>query len=264
MNMNDLYLHYSYEELMEEFYYFIESPGRLSLKSPRNKIIKFFQQNIFYKEERKLWADKNIREKLIANRCNYLNKKPDELTNEDILRGFKITGIHYGYSMFNPLLAKWFFERYNINSCYDPCGGWGHRMLGASNLDMYIYNDISTAVCDNIQDMKDYFDLYNVKIYNEDASKFEPDDEFESIFTCPPYKDLERYSNEVDFECLMNNIYNLYTSRPTCKYLGIILREDMMFLSGYAEKIELKNDTSHLVKNKTHKNKEFLYIWIEN
>lgn len=259
--MNDLYLDYSYEELMKEFFYFVETPGKLTIQNRLNKIVKFFQQDVFYKRERELWKDKNIREQLIKNRCHYLNKQPEELTVENILLGFKITSICYSYSMFNPLLAKWFFEKYNINTCYDPCGGWGHRMLGATNLDLYIYNDISKEVCQNIQNMKDYFDMYNVKIYNKDASVFEPEEDFEAIFTCPPYKDLEKYSNNTNFEELLTNIYNVYKNKETCKYLGIVMREDMMFLTNYKEKIELKNNTFHFNHNKPHKNKEFLYIW---
>lgn len=261
--MNDLYLNYSNEELLKEFFFFVDSPGKLSLKNNHNKIVRFFQQDELYKTERELWMNDDIKFRLISNRCKYLNKTPEELTVDNILAGFKISSIYYGYSMFNPLLAKWFFERYNINSCYDPCGGWGHRMLGATNLDLYIYNDISTGVCKNVQNMKKYFDMYNVKIYNEDACIFEPSEEFESIFTCPPYKDLEKYSNEVNFEELLTRIYEMYQKKESCRYLGIVLREDMMFLNDYVEKIELKNNTSHLVKNKIHKHKEFLYIWIK-
>lgn len=36
--------------------------------------IKYFQQDVFYKIERELWYDDNIRQKLIINRQQYLNK----------------------------------------------------------------------------------------------------------------------------------------------------------------------------------------------
>ena len=157
--MRNLQIVYDYDELMDEFFFFVDSPGKLSLKNSRNKIVKFFQQDVFYKKEKELWKNDNVKVKLIQNRCKYLNKTVDELTVVDILSGFKISSIYYGYSMFNPLLAKWFYERYNIKSCYDPCGGWGHRMLGSTNLDLYIYNDISSEVCENIQNMKKYFEI---------------------------------------------------------------------------------------------------------
>ena len=57
-----------------------------------------------------------------------------------LLRGFKISGIHYGYSHFNPLIIKKFLEDTNAKICYDPCGGWGHRILGSMNIDKYIEN----------------------------------------------------------------------------------------------------------------------------
>lgn len=105
---------------MKEYEYFKTH----SINEPRvycnnNSIIKYFQQNIFFSKERELWKDNIIRNKLIGNRMKFLNKKEFELTANDIISGFKRSGIYYGYSHFNPLLFKWFIRQYDIKTCYD-------------------------------------------------------------------------------------------------------------------------------------------------
>jgi hypothetical protein len=168
------------KKLQQEFNYYKTASGNLSsisTNSKRYNIIKYFQQNVFYKNEIKLFQDKNIRDKLIDNRKRYLNK--DTFTVFELLTGFKIAGIHYGYSHFNPLWFKWFIEKYNVTTCYDPCGGWGHRLLGGLNLKRYIYNDLSTTTYNNINNIINYFGITNTVTYNNDACNFIPNEEFE-------------------------------------------------------------------------------------
>ena len=101
----------SEKSLREEFEYFkktqvdelVETVGR------KNFIVKQFQCTEFYKREMEIFANEpNTRRKLIQNRCKYLDKKEWELTPNDLLTGFKKSGIYYGYSHFNPLWTNWF------------------------------------------------------------------------------------------------------------------------------------------------------------
>lgn len=258
--MNELYIELNNDKLMKEFFYYMDHHGQCNLYNSHNQIIKFFQQDVFFKKEKELWQDPIIREKLILNRIKYLHKL--NISNEELLAGFKKSGIYYGYSHFNPLLAKWFYEQYNIHSCYDPCGGWGHRMLGSFDLDTYIYNDISQKVIDGIKNIIDFFDIQNVKIYNEDASVFIPSDDFESIFTCPPYGNLENYETQTPIEklqILLQNLYNIFNQKETCKYMGIVIREDLNSLPNWNKKIELISNHIHFIKKKKYK--EYLYIY---
>ena len=142
--MNNLFLNISDNQLFSEFKYYQNSIGKISSPNNKNYIVKYFQQDEFFKTEKILFQNKDIRDKLINNRMKYLNKNYDQLTVEDILYGFKRSGLYYGYSHFNPLTFKWFINNYNCKICFDPCGGWGHRLLGSNNLDLYIYNDLST------------------------------------------------------------------------------------------------------------------------
>ena len=256
----DLRIEYTHEEIMREFFYFLDSPGNCTEYSNHNKIIKLFQQDIFFKTEKNLWMDDNVKNRLLTNRIKYLHKTT--FTPDEILSGFKKSGIFYGYSHFNPLLAKWFYKKYNIKSGYDPCGGWGHRLLGSMDLDLYIYNDISKPVYDNVNNIINFFEIPNTITFNKDASIFTPDMDFDSIFTCPPYTSLEKYEttpDETSMNRLLHHIYDIYITKQTCKYLGMIIREDMNILDNWNEKIELKSNNIHFVKRKKYK--EYLYIY---
>lgn len=163
-----------------------------------NKIIISFQP-FFYSNENCLWNNPIIRRKIIANRMKYLNKMEDELTDRELLRGFKISGIHYGFSHFSPFWIKQFIKEYNIKSIYDPCGGWGHRILGAGET-TYIYNDINTEIYNGVKLICEHFNLKNKSLYNNDATLFIPEENYECVFTCPPYYDIEDYGNKKQWE----------------------------------------------------------------
>lgn len=260
-------INFTKEELQDEFFWFLEHGGKCTIRSRHNKIIKYFQQDVLYKTEKQLMQDQNILNKLTSNRCKYLSKRPEELTTLELIDGFKKSGIYYGYSMFNPLLAKWFYEQYDCKCSYDPCGGWGHRLLGATELDAYIYNDISTEVLNNVKAMCEYFDIDNVKFYNNNCIGFVPNEEYDSIFTCPPYENVEVYDKKLDkeeYDKLLDSIFIAYIRKNACKACGIVLREDL-FPSKYnnliTNKILLKNSPSrHLHKHTKHKYDEYLFV----
>lgn len=78
---------------------------------------------------------------------------------------------------------------------YDPCGGWGHRLLGFKDHAQYIYNDINCKVENNCIKMANDLNITNMKFYNQDAA--EPiKDEYDVVFTCPPYFGKEIYSDK--------------------------------------------------------------------
>lgn len=279
-NVNEnLWIDFNMDDIMDEFFWYLDHPeGSQSLVCRRNKIIKYFQQNIFFKKERELWQNDYIKSKLIDNRCKYLSKRPEELTTYDILSGFKKSAIWYGYSGFNPQLCKWFYnhiaEKYNIKTediiCYDPCGGWGHRMIGSTEIKKYIYNDIGPEVSRGVKNMKDFFDLCNAEIHCGDAREWIPDDNYNVIFTCPPYYNIEIYEcgefkSRDEYNNLIDSLFNTFYNKESCKVFGMIIREDMLEfkwkniadeiipLTGYASK--------HLVGTADHKKKEYLYVW---
>lgn len=271
----DLNICFSREELHKEFFWYLDHPeGSLNLPCSKNKIVKQFQQDVFYRHEKALWQDDNIKERLIANRCKYLDKAPEDLTELDILRGFKVSGIWYGYSGFNPQVCKYFYNHlkndYGVENirCYDPCGGWGHRVLGSVDIERYIYNDINPEICQNIKNMCAYFDMDDIVVYNKDAVEFVPDDDFNVMFTCPPYYNLEVYDNgpyasRNEYDQFIDRLFGVFNTKEGCRYFGMVIREDFIGShTNYVERIELTNRASHYLNDtQKHKHKEYIYIW---
>lgn len=262
----DLFLYIPREELHREFFYYLDAKPKCSINSYMNKLIKYYQQDTFYAHEKALWKDDDIKVKLLDNRMHYLGKKPDELTTNDILTGFKKSGIHYGYSGFNPLLAKWFFEQYNCKVCYDPCGGWGHRMLGAVELEKYIYNDLSYSTAKNVSLLKNDYDFFNTEIYCEDARTFMPNEDYDCMFTCPPYYNTEHYEcgdfeSEGVFIEFMDLLFEKYLTKDSCRVFGLVIREDLLYShTDFSEKIAIHNSKrTHLNEHKKYD--EYLYVY---
>ena len=176
-----------------------------------------------------------MKRKLYANRIQYLKKDPDKITDFELLRGFKVSAIHYGYSHFSPYWIKKFIEEYNIQSLYDPTGGWGHRLLGAMSID-YIYNDLSKDTYEGVLDIENFLKenfstkIGNHKLYNEDASKFIPAEEYEAVFTCPPYFNVEDYgigsfSSIEEYRSWWKRVVTLFTKDST-RIAGIVIGSD--------------------------------------
>jgi hypothetical protein len=182
------------EIIQTEFRNISDLDGDFTRNPNQNRIIKKFQPH-FYRKERELWNNPRIREKLVENREKYKFKPKEELTNQELLAGFKISGAHIGYSFFSPLWIKAFIEKYNVKSIYDPCMGWGHRLLGACDI-TYIGNDICPETYQGNKNISEYFQMENKTLYNHPAEEFIPEESYDAVFTCPPYFDTEIYEGE--------------------------------------------------------------------
>lgn len=249
-----------------------------------NEIILYFQWKEFYKKELELWNKNQVYHGLplqswiYLNRMKYINKNATSLTDREILRAFKITGVHIGNSFHSPFYIQQFIEDYNITSIYDCCGGWGHRLLGAYNI-KYIYNDINPVTVFNIHKMVDYFNLSHKYIYNEDSAYFTPEEEYQAVFTCPPYFNIEKYSEQGaenlcynDFlHWWKNTVISSCMNKTTCKYFAFIInhthKEDMenicinLGLNKLQEIILGKQNYSHLNYTNKKSKAELLLIF---
>ena len=166
-----------------------------------NNLLLPFIEDLFFWEEKELWQNLEIREKLIKNRCKYLNKKEEELTQNDLLLGFKKSHIYKGYSSFSTTLIRAFINEYNIKSIYDPTAGWGHRLLGAWNI-VYHYNDTNTKLSEKMREIINFYSKIKRPkekiLTNFDAASYVPTDKYDAVFTCPPYWNTEKYNHEGD------------------------------------------------------------------
>lgn len=267
---NGLHIDYNIDSVAKEFESFKSQPGNIHAQPNKNKIVLYFQQDNFYKKEIELFSNnKEVRDKLIDNRVKYLFKQAKDLTDAELLRGFKISGIAgNGYSHFSPLWTKYFAEKYNLKYVADPFGGWGHHMIGFAAAECnYIYNDLSHATVEGVRKINDFLGT-QYQIIEGNALDFIIPFECDGVFMCPPYYNLERYEcgdfNSIEeYNQLMLKVFD-NCKESNVKVIGIIIREDFEYLlkqglGEWTSKEEVNIGLSHF--NKKGKVKEYLYCY---
>ena len=166
-------------------------------------IVKDAQRKVFYKRELELWNENHLRKGkwgtvqafLYANRYKYLNKLPHELTDRMLLRAFRISGLHMGYTSFNSTLMRQVIEKYNVKSVYDPCAGWGERMMTCGKLGVsYEGCDINSELFDGYKKLYELIDGFKPVLHNNDSANQLVTGDVDAVITCPPYKNIEVYS----------------------------------------------------------------------
>lgn len=151
----------------------------------------------FYKRELQLWSsDSKIRFNLIKNRNKYIEKTEDELTDYEILRGLNISGKIHAYSTFNNKGFVELLDKYNISSVYDPCAGWGERLVTCAAKDIdYLGIDINENVINGHHKIIEHYQLTNQNTICADSSKYLNTTDADLVFTCPPYFNQEIYTD---------------------------------------------------------------------
>lgn len=246
---------YSETEMMNEYFNILKSPGTLYCNPSHNRIVKMFQPHLF-DNQNLVYQNPYERRKLIQNRMKFKFKLEHEITTVDLIVGCRISGACQTFSYFSPLWFKYFIGKYQVKKVYDPFGGWGHRMLGSHNLDLYIYNDLSGKTYNGTKAISEFLSLKNVELHNCDAAEFKPESDFDAVFTCPPYDNLEEYEFPVsDFKALMRNALNCGS-----KLYGIVILEKyepLLNIKELIEKSAINTSKSHFGKE----NLEFLYVY---
>ena len=166
-------------------------------------VVKDAQRKVFYKRELELWNENPLRNGkwgtvqafLYANRYKYLNKLPHELTDRMLLRAFRISGLHMGYTSFNSALMRQVIEKYNVKSVYDPCAGWGERMMTCGKLGVsYEGCDINSELFEGYKKLYGLIDGFKPVLHNNDSANQLVTGDADAVITCPPYKNIEVYS----------------------------------------------------------------------
>lgn len=226
-------------ELLREWQLIKSGDYGYESKSSWNKLVKHFQFHEFYKHELDMW-NKNepyqglpLRSWIYANRKKYIGKGYGELTQAEILRAFKISGIYIGYSFHSPFYIKRFIKDHNIKSIYDPCGGWGHRMLGAAAAGCeYSYNDINVNTYKGCVAMQKFLGFFTW-MYNNNAADFTPAENYEAVFTCPPYHNVEVYTEfgaeNLDYKAFLDwwrlVVIKSCIAKYSCKYFAFVVNK---------------------------------------
>jgi len=161
----------------------------------------------------------------------YLKERQGKSTRENTLKSFGGAGENTAYtattSYFNPKLCKMVYSSYcpKNGTIFDPFSSVV-RPYVAKILDYnYTGCEVRKDECDkinNILNTNALFETSEVNVLNMDCREFESDKKFDLIFTCPPYWNLETYSeqdndmsaisNYADFLVEMGRVYSKCSS----------------------------------------------------
>lgn len=274
--INDLHVEYTEKELKYEVEFLKkDKEGVCKNTGNRNKNVKYFLQDQFYKTEKKMYHDPEVKFYLDRNRQRYQFTLMEDLSTNQLLGGFKITGAHFGYSFFNPRLFVWFIVNQNMEGkvCYDPTGGWGHRMIGSQLLSKYIYNDLSHSTVEGVKEMAKFHNITNTVFYENDARIFEPIEDYDCMFTCVPYYadnrntevyECDGFTSQEDYNDFIYKLFEKYEKKESCKVFGLVIREDMLpndLKEKCVEQHPLKLNKSHFQYYSPKQKTEYLYIF---
>ena len=157
----------------------------------------------FYARELQMWeADEvhhrkwgRLRARLLANRLHYLGRLPESAL--EVVRGLSISGEIRSYSTFVNTAMTAVLDQYKPTSLYDPCSGWGERMLTCAQRGVtYTGTDISEAVVQAHQSLIDRLGLTHADVtLGDSAIRDMRGGSHEMVLTCPPYGNTEIYTN---------------------------------------------------------------------
>ena len=158
----------------------------------------------FYARELQMWETDEVhhrkwgrlRARLLANRLHYLGRLPESALG--VVRGLSISGEIRSYSTFVNTAMLSVLDKYEPTHMYDPCSGWGERMLTCAQRGVtYTGTDISEAVVQSHQGLIDRLGLANVSVsLGDSATRDMRDGSHEMVLTCPPYGDTEIYTSQ--------------------------------------------------------------------
>jgi len=105
-------------------------------------------------------------------------------------------------SSFPILVARAILDLFKPSHVFDPCAGWGDRMLACVSAGIpYTGVDPNIGLQKGYQTIIDFFDL-NPELYKvypspfENKGEFKIDKKFPLIFTSPPFFNMEKYTDD--------------------------------------------------------------------
>lgn len=105
----------------------------------------------------------------------------------------------------------------NGGSYYDPCAGWGARLMGAAKMDNvdYYATDVNVPLVSKLNDLALHISdhqafKYDIRLSGAEQLQHDWVDKMDLIFTSPPYFDLEDYVHGE--QSIKNNNYKQWLS----------------------------------------------------
>lgn len=178
-------------------------PAAKSVPSAQDlsQVMKHYQFRAFYARELELWEkdpvhkNMSLRGFLYANRHKYTGKLPGELSDLQLIRGFTVSGVLKGYTVFDTTAMDEAMTKYGILSVYDPCAGWGERMLYCHHHGIpYVGVDVNRALEPGYGTMVEELGMERQRFVIDDSSRRVPNVHADAVVTCPPYGGIEIYS----------------------------------------------------------------------
>ena len=169
-----------------------------------NSIVKSRQYHLYnVKDHKGENTEMNWNKERLTKAFKQLDK-PNITVNANIselLKKFKYRPV----TVYPPIMTKRILEELGCRSVFDPCIGWGGRMVGTTCLDNGKYTGCEpcTTTFQGLERIKNDLNLESqVTLINkpvEEALDNELTDmEFDCCLTSPPYYDLEIYSDEAN------------------------------------------------------------------
>lgn len=166
------------------------------------------------------WEDDTELKKVIANRLIYKNC----VDPSKVLKGFSISKIATRVSVFNPTLAKYICSKYlnDFQSVVDPFSGFSGRLLGCAACGkFYSGRDISERHVQESNKIISRFQITNCEVINKDVLKSNRE-QFDCLFTCPPYGTKEIYDQETVFKSCEDWITECLTRFNCSRYVFVV------------------------------------------
>lgn len=283
---------------LEEYNYLRKDnidPNKITAQktSKSNMIIRKYMPHIYEVEDSKgvnlikLWTKEKL-EKAFKSL-----DKPNSTVNSnfsEIMRAIKRNPL----TIYSPIMTKSIVQELDCKTVFDPCIGWGGRMIGTTCLG----NDHHYTGCEPftktfcglrnmIQDLKieSQVDIYHSPVENM-LDKL-ADKRFDMCLTSPPYFDLEVYSHEetqsiqkfksydewltkfikpiIDFVCSHVDKYSCWSVKNIKTDKKYNLLDDVIHLHG-ANGWSL--NTEYSIKKNTQKNKstdgDVTYVFVKS
>jgi hypothetical protein len=213
-----------------------------------------------------IWNNDEIMKRVIAYRIGINNSgEVFDFSIKELIKG--ISAIRGTVSFFKPIVASSIYNHYLINHnnpiVFDPCTGFGGRMLGFKSK---YPNGTYIGIEPNIDTYHELVSLgkkfENVVIYNCKLEDFNEQINYDIGFTSIPYFDLEEYSNSIIYESF-NDWKNTFIKKLlTYPRLLINMSEKLCIQLQLTQYIDtyLSNQTSHLDKNKNSKKEVIIKV----
>lgn len=190
----ELFTKRSYKWTMTDTYIDMSNVG--------NTASNFFHQDARFKCDSlnspspyRVWHTEKFRLNMLKN----LWTMPTKVVDSNRLRQ-AMTLRNYVASQFKPSAAKALYTYFNSRHVLDFCGGWGDRLAGFSacdNTKHYTVVDPNERLHPNyLNQTEAYATDKSYRLYERCAEDMKYDSTFDTIFTSPPYLDIERYTQE--------------------------------------------------------------------